>query len=137
MTDVEVETYRKRLNDLTIQLKGGQKEERTIRPQLIELAREVGASTQVLYVRFIDSTATSTEADSSELIKNIHQALQTASMVNMCSSATKGYEIATKASKDARKQFCIVAVIAIISATAAVVSAIAAWVAPLLATLRK
>jgi hypothetical protein len=129
MTDVEIEAYRKMLNDLTIQLKGGQKEERTILPQLIELAREVGASTQVLYVRFVDSSTSSTKADSSELIKNIHQALQTASMVNMCSAATKGYEIAIKASKDARKQFWIAAGIAFISA-------IAAWLAPLLVTLR-
>jgi len=136
MTDVEIEAYRKRLNDLTVQLKDGRKEEETICPQLIELAREVGASTRVLYVRFIDSRTSSTEADSSELIKNIHQALQTASMINMCSAATQGYEIATKASKDARKQFCIVAVIAVISAIAAVVSAIAAWVAPLLAAIR-
>jgi hypothetical protein len=128
MTDVEIEAYRKKLNDLTIQLKDGQKKEQTLCPQLIELARDVGASTRVLYLS-VYNTPSSTEADSPELIKNIHQALQTASMVNMCSAATKGYEIAIKASKDARKQFWIAAGIAFISA-------IAAWLAPLLESLK-
>jgi len=118
MTDVEIEAYRQKLNVLT-----AEHPEDKIYMQLITLAKEVGASTKVL------SERRALDANTSELIKNIHQALQTATMVNMCSAATKGYEIATKASKDARKQFWIVAAIAIISA-------IAAWVAPLLAILR-
>jgi uncharacterized protein YPO0396 len=124
MTDEQIETYRKRLNDLTAQLKDNQKKEETIRPQLIELAREVGASTQVLYVRFVDSSTRSTEADSSELIKNIHQALQTASMANMCKTATQGYQIATKVSRDACIHYYIATAIAFLSAIAAWYAAI-------------
>ena len=133
MTDTEIEAYRQRLNDLTLQLRDGKKDENTIRPQLIELAREVGASTKVLYVRFINSSTTSGEADTSELIKNIHQALQTATMVNMCKAATNGYEIATnasnmatKASKTASIQFWIATAINVIIAATAVISAIVA-----------
>lgn len=132
MTDTEIEAYRQNLNDLTFQLKVGKKDEHTIHPQLIELAMEVGASTCVF-----DTTTgnpRTSQANTSELIRNIHQALQTASMVNMCSAATKGYEIATnasnmatKASRSASIQFWIAAGIAVISAISAVISAMAAW----------
>jgi hypothetical protein len=125
MTDTEIEAYRLRLNKLTAELRDEQKE-KIIQPQLKKLAREVGASTCVFYIGELNygGNAKTGEADSSELIRNIHQALQTASMVNMCSAATKGYEIATNASRLASIQFWIAAVIAFISA-------VAAWVAAL------
>ena len=122
-TDQEIESYRERLNNLTAKC-SGKKQESQIKGELIELAREVGASTTT-------NVSQITKANTSELIQNIHQALQTASMVNMCKSARVGYEIATeaskqavKASRSATKQFWIAVAIAI-----AFFSAVAAWVA--------
>ena len=123
MTDEEIEGYRKRLNNLTAQCSDKQPE-KEIRQELKKLAREVGASTCISWVHLTSSNIRSTDADTSELIRNIHQALQTASMANMCKNATDGYRIATKASRSARKQFWIVAAIAVFSA-------VAAWVAAL------
>lgn len=126
MTDAEIEGYRKQLNELTNQC-SDKKRESHIQPQLQELARKVGASTMGVYLT--GSTGSSIrDADTSELIRNIHQALQTASMVNMCRTATQGYETATKASNRASKQFWIFAGIAVFSALAAIVSAVAACV---------
>ena len=58
-----------------------------------------------------------------EYVRGINHALQTASMIDMCRTATQGYEIATEASKravevsrSASKQFWIVAAIAFLSA---------------------
>lgn len=119
MTDAEIETFRKRLNKLTTQLSVEEQEEK-IRPELKKLAREVGASTWVLYVSNEGRHMTG-EADTSTLIHNIHQALQTASIANMCRTATE-------ASKSASKRFWIFAAIALASAVAACISAVAACV---------
>jgi hypothetical protein len=134
MTDTEIETHRKNLNNLTAKCTKEHPEE-NIYAEFFKLAKEVGASTRVFFVHPVAGHRT-VEADTSELIRNIHQALQTASMANMCSAATKGYEIATNASnmavkaiKSASIQFWIATGIAVISAIAAVISAMAAWVA--------
>jgi hypothetical protein len=126
MTDQEIEAYRQRLNTLTDQCTN-EDQERKKQPELQKLAGEVGASRWVLYVGGGGGHITGV-ADTSELIRNIHQALQTASMVNMCRTATQGYETATKASNRASKQFWIFAGIAVFSALAAFVSAVAACV---------
>jgi len=122
MTDEEIEVYRKRLNELTAQC-SDDKPEQKISQALKELAREVGASTCVFFVHPVSGSRTGV-ADTSELIRNIHQALQTASMVNMCKTATEGYEMATKVSRNACINFWIAAAIAFLSA-------VAAWVAVL------
>jgi hypothetical protein len=49
----------------------------------------------------------------------INQALQTLAMIDMCETAARGYEMATKASKSASKQFRIMAAIAFLSMLAA------------------
>ncbi len=128
MTDEEIEAYRRQLNELTAQC-SEEKPESRIYNELKQLARKVGASTCVFWVRPAGGCR-STDADTSELIRNIHQALQTASMANMCKTAAQGYEMATKASKDASmasksasKQFWIAAAIAFLSAVAAWVAA--------------
>src|SRR4030042_4070046 len=110
MTDKEIEAFRKRLNDLTGQCLN-EKQEQQMRPILKELAREVGASTTTSFENN-NSGIESARAATSELIHNIHEALQTASMVNMCRTATQGYEMATEASEQASKQFRIIAGIA-------------------------
>jgi len=127
MTDAEIEEYRKRLNDLTQKCSDNHPESR-ISEELKKLAWEVGASTKVFYVGPLSGKGITGDADTSELIRNIHQALQTASMANMCRTATEGYEIATEAGKRASKQFWIFAGIAFLSAVAACISATAAWV---------
>ena len=125
MTDTKIEAYRNRINELTTQLSDNKQEE-DIKPHLQKLAREVGASTRNCFV--VSNTIRGATATTSELIENIHQALQTASMVNMCGTATQGYEMATKASNRASKQFWIFAGITVFSALAAFVSAVAACV---------
>ncbi len=123
MTDEEIEAYRKRLNDLTAHC-SDQNPEQRISEDLKQLARTVGSSTRVLWVSPTTGGHTTGDADTSVIIQNIHQALQTASMVNMCKTATGGYEIATKVSRSARIQFWIATGIAFICAVAAWVAAI-------------
>ena len=107
MTDTEIETYRQELNTLTNQC-SNEDQEKEIRSQLQDLARKVGASR--LSVCVFSEGAQIKSADTSILIHNIHQALQTATMVNMCRTATRGYKIA------------------FLSAVAAIFSAVAACV---------
>jgi len=121
MTDNEIEAYRKRLNELTAQC-SDKEPEKGAYAKLKQLAREVGASTCVFWVRPTGGCR-STDADTSELIRNIHQAVQTASMANMCQRARQGYEMAANASKSASKQFWMAAAIAFLSAVAAWVAA--------------
>ena len=85
--------------------------------QLRNFATTVGASTQSVL------GGGSIEATESQLVFNIHQAIQTASMVNMCETATEGYEMATKTSNKACINFWIAAGIAFLSAVAAWVAA--------------
>jgi hypothetical protein len=125
VTDKEIAQYGKELRDLTDKCSDVNPESR-IREELKRLAWKVGTSTCVLYVA--NDHHMTGDADTSEIIHNIHQALQTASMANMCGRATEGYEIATKAIKSASKQFQIAAAIAFLSAVAACVSAVAALV---------
>lgn len=120
MTDEQIEEYRKKLNELTAKCSDSNPESR-IREDLKKLAWKVGASTCVLYVA--NNRHMTGDADTSEIVRNIHQALQTASMANMCGKATQGYEIATKAIKSASRQFWIMAIIAFLSAVAACVTA--------------
>ena len=75
--------------------------------ELQTLARELGASTIRMYPGHGD-------AGEAELTDNIHRALQTASMIDMCKTSSRNYKIA------------------IVAAIAAVLSALAAWVAVLI-----
>jgi hypothetical protein len=122
MTDEQIENYRKTLSELTAKCSDSNPESR-IREDLKKLACQVGASTCVLYVA--NGHHMTGDADTSEIIRNIHQALQTASMVNMCQRATQSCEIATKTTKHARRQSGI----ALLTTVAAWVAAIAAVVA--------
>ena len=70
---------------------------------LKELAEKIGASTVAKAGAFNPGEA--------ELVDNIHQALQTATMINMCQTASKNYWIA------------------FVAALVALASAIAAWAA--------
>jgi len=50
-------------------------------------------------------------------------------MIDMCKTTAQGYEMATKASQNASKQFWIAVGIGLVGAVAAAFSAAAAWVA--------
>ena len=122
MTDTEIEEYRQRVQTLTSGCTDDESEKRIFNDLKI-IAREVGASTRVLYVHPTSSSLKTSIAETPELIRNIHQALQTASMANMCTTASQGYKMATKASKSASIQFWVAAAIAFLSAVAAWVAA--------------
>ncbi len=61
---------------------------------LRELARKVGASTRAMYVNPASAKPVGYDASISDLIDNIHQALQTATMIDMCKTASRNYVIA-------------------------------------------
>jgi hypothetical protein len=116
MTDAEIERYRQRMVEVKRIPNSGDRNK-----AFIELEMEIGASG-------CGKDMPTGERDVQH-IASIHQALQTASMVNMCSAATNGYKIATQASKNARIHFWVAAAIAFLSALAAAGSAAVAWIA--------
>jgi hypothetical protein len=59
-----------------------------------------------------------------EHIRSINQAIQTRVMIDICKTATEGYEMATKANRNACINFWIAAAIAFLSALAAWIAAI-------------
>lgn len=103
MTHKQIEKYRKQLVEI---LKGPDKTAR-----LEELAHEVGASTCPRQTGGISKEA--------ELAESIHFALQTASMIDMCNTASRNYWIA------------------FVAALVAMASAIAAWTAVYIGVLEK
>lgn len=82
--------------------------------ELSKLSAKVGAGGSGLFGK--------NNASISALHSKIHHALQTASMIEMCESASKGYEIALEATRSASKTYWIAAGISILSM-------LAAWVA--------
>ncbi|MHC4394427.1 MAG: hypothetical protein ACYS1A_02115 [Planctomycetota bacterium] len=116
MTHKEIEVYRQRLAQIKIDLKGKSKREQRI-TELLSLAMEVGASTG-------RQRADDGGVDPVGLVNNIHIALQTAAVIDMCKTATEGYEMATKANRNACINFWIAAAIAFLSAVAAWVVAL-------------
>ncbi len=64
------------------------------------------------------------EASNHELVANIQQALQTASMIDACRTAAKNHEITLKAQESARQSQWV----SVAAAFAAIATAIAAWV---------
>jgi hypothetical protein len=105
MTNEEIEEYRQRLVDIQKMLNPNERF-----TALQALAKEVGASTQGLSM-FNDSDRAG--VSEGNLVANIHNALQTATMVNMCKTASKNYKIAITAA--------IIALLSALAAWAAVV----------------
>ena len=111
MTGEEIEAYRLKLacilsDDYPVQSKDS---------SLRELAKEIGASRSNWARLGGDKDATE-----SQLVDNIQQAMETASMVDMCRTSAAMCEIASRNYK-----------IALVAAIVAVLSALAAWVAAL------
>jgi len=104
MTHEEIETYRQELRGILEKHEAKTLNDADTMKALRELAKKVGASTQRV---FFNNTVSGTkpvcnDAAIPELAYNIHQALQTASMINACQTAAKNHEIAVKAQKGAR-----------------------------------
>ena len=109
----EIERYRKALRDLVERwhpTTEPQPEEVT-KGDLQELARKVGASTRSVCIDPKTNLPAGYPAGIGELIDNIHQALQTASMIDACRTAARNFWIALAA------------------VLVSLVSAVAAWVA--------
>jgi hypothetical protein len=68
------------------------------RTELQRLALKVGASTQSVFVDAETAYSKGRPATTSELVYNIHQALQTASMIDACQTVTRNYQITVLAS---------------------------------------
>ena len=88
------------------------------------LAAEVGASIYQDRVNVDDA-----EAHIPEIAHNIHQALQTASMIDACRTAAKNSETALAATEIAREGLRRSQKVNVGLLVAAILSAIAAWVA--------
>lgn len=123
MTHDEMEDYRKQL----VKILSKKDEQGKFKPEVLhelqKLAMEVGASTQAVYLNIHQAGHREISgAAIPEIVFNIHQALQTASMINMCETATRGYKIAEATVKKATRAWAIAAIISLCSM-------IAAWVA--------
>lgn len=106
MAHEQIEQYRQRLIDIGKLPTSGERNK-----AYIELATELGASGPGRDMQPGEKEAA--------YKAGINQALQTLAMIGMCETAARGYEMATKASKSASKQFWIAAAIAFASAVAA------------------
>lgn len=115
MTDKEIEQASQELTGLQVLTEILKVREPEKRERLLALAKKVGASRS----RYKD-VGGEDNATESQLVDNIHQALQTASMVNMCRTSAAMCEIASRNYK-----------IALVAAVVAGLSAVAAWVAVL------
>lgn len=108
MTSEEIEIYRLELVNILVDDYPTQSRQTSLK----ELARKVGASTTNRYKGH-------GEAGQAELVDNISTALQTASMIDACRTASKNYDIAVAATKAAIQNYRIAAAIAILSMLAA------------------
>jgi hypothetical protein len=123
MTAEEIETHRQRLQEILAEGKSSGLDERAVRKKLQELAIKVGASTTVFYVGTQKEKPQLEDAPAPTLAGNIHQALQTASMIDACRTAARNHEIALKAQRSAWLSQCT----SVAAMSAAVATAIAAW----------
>jgi predicted GTPase len=124
MTREEIDTHERRLRELLRLRQGDTGYQDHVERELRELASDVGASMTVRLRAQGGQDINSTQATISELASHIHQALQTASMIDACQTAAKNHEIALKAQESAR----VSQLISVAAMFAAVVTAIAAWV---------
>jgi len=120
MTGQEIEDYLRQLAEIMAKKERGEYKHEVVQ-ELQSLAEKVGASMKVLSPH---PGGGLWEASIPELAYNIHQALQTASMANMCETASKGYDIALSATKNAKW-------IAVVAGIVSFLSMLAAWYAAL------
>jgi hypothetical protein len=124
MTLNEIERYRERLVELTKKLPEKLEDPlpEGLKPNLLDIAREIGACTRSVHIKDRDVYNASIE----DLISNIHQALNTATMIEMCRISARNFWVAVIAS--------IIAFISVfIGSTISLLSMATIWVAALLA----
>jgi dTDP-glucose pyrophosphorylase len=121
MTHDEIETYRERLAEIIREIDKSKANDATLN-KLRQLALDVGASV----VEFVMTSSGPQwhQATASELVHNVHEALQTASMIDACRTAAKDHEVAVKAQESARLSQWV----SIGAMLAAVAGAIAVWI---------
>lgn len=101
MTHEEIEARRRELQDILERHENKALNAVDTRHALHDLAKQVGASTQAVFLNVVQGGSRKvSEAEICELAYNIHQALQTASMIDACRTAAKNHEIALAAMKE-------------------------------------
>lgn len=104
MTHAEIETCQRQLTEILQKRREDGKYKPEVRGDLRGLADKIGASTQTVFIDIIQGGhRVVRDAEECELAYNIHQSLQTASMIDACTTAAKNYEIAPKAQENARR----------------------------------
>ncbi len=121
MTHDEIEKNRKRLADIVAKIENAEGNNPSVK-ELRQLAKDVGAC--VVESDMISGCSQWREATVSELVSNIHEALQTASMIDACRTAAENHEVALGAQESAR---CSQRV-SVVAMLAAVASAVAVWI---------
>jgi len=125
MTHEEIEACKKELAEILRKRDSNGKYKPGVKGELQRLADKVGASTQTVFIDIIQGGGRHVrDAEECELAYNIHQALQTASMIDACRTAAQNYKIALKAQESARLSQWI----SVGAMFAAVATAIAAWI---------
>jgi hypothetical protein len=119
MTHEEIEIAWKRLREIAVMEKEGTTTDRetTIVKLLQDLALDVGV--------WRSNLISNSNAEKMQLFQNIHQALQTASMIDACRTAARNHEVALRAQKSA----WVSQWISVFAMLGTVTAAIAAWVA--------
>ena len=120
----EIEDYRKQLAKILTKKGHGDCMSTNGKEELLDLAEKVGASTHTVYIDVHGQKRVIAGVEISELAYNIHQALQTASMANMCETASRGYDIAVSATTNAKWT-------AVVAGIVSCLSMVAAWYAAL------
>lgn len=125
MTHDELDSYRRQLVEIMGKKKPDGNYETRVQQELQDLAVKVGASTKTTFLNVVQGgSRTTSDASIHELAFNIHFALQTASMINMCSMADRGYKIAEESIKKATITWLIAAAIAFLSMVATWIGAL-------------
>jgi hypothetical protein len=118
----EIEQYRKRLVGLIKNLpeKVNETLPEGLKKNLMDIAREIGACTRSVHIKD-NGELVVYNATTEDLISNIHQALNTASMIDACRTAERNFGVAIIAS--------IIAFISVfVGSTINFLSMVATWV---------
>jgi len=124
----QIQRWQERLREILAKEKEGEPADRrtAIHGELQKLAYEVGAWTRTV------TPAGTAVAGIEELTRNIHQALQTLSMIDACKTAADNAGLTKDALQETRKAqrtSRIIAIAAVVSSLAAIGSMVTAWTA--------
>jgi len=119
MTSEQIREYEKQLLDILDSAARRTPGSRETLKKLRDLAPRVGAS-----IHSMAKNDPCGQANVAELAQNIHQALQTLSMIDACRTATRNFEIAREAQRLARTSQWV----AVAAMLAAVAAATAPWI---------